>query len=626
MIMTKQVESKESNFYIASSEKKKINIQNIIFPKLDICTVEELFFRGDDGVLFDYQNRTLGIKKDTVVSFNTYFNGFFANKWKSYTSITNIGVCLSLQGYFNIHIYSVDSFVQSRTIVMQKTVKNAHFDSPIVLENFDIYPYNGMIYIEVQALSNNCQMEGGFFYSYVQEIKDIRLGIVICTYKRETYVRKNIDLLEKNLLSRDEYRDKLKIFVIDNGKTLSSFDNPLIEIIPNKNAGGSGGFARGMIEVANHHRGFSHILLMDDDVLFDPEVILRLSNFLSVINQDDICVGGDMLRLDKKHIQHERGGYWNKLRGCTPVKYNLDLTVLENILFNEIEEYCEYNAWWLYCFPVDSIKKIGLPYPFFIRLDDVEFSKRINNKIIALNGICVWHEQFENKQSPVTEYYNIRNGLIFNSLYYEKNASIFSHLSWFLLPTIRHLFCYRYETAEYVLQAASDFLCGPENLFSQNPQQNHSKLSLCAEKTRRNKNGVSPFIMKKYMESINENENLLHRIWRVFTLNGHILPRSFFWDDRNLTDKGYKVVSSYGSKPLNVFRAKTIIYYNIETQESFAVQFSRTRFFRILFHSIYLGILMLLKYGRLAKLYKTTLGKFTSQSFWEEYLELKKQF
>jgi len=176
------------------------------------------------------------------------------------------------------------------------------------------------------------------------------------------------------------------------------------------------------------------------------------------------------------------------------------------------------------------------------------------------------------------------------------------------------------------LQAASDFLCGPENLFSQNPQQNHSKLSLCAEKTRRNKNGVSPFIMKKYMESINENENLLHRIWRVFTLNGHILPRSFFWDDRNLTDKGYKVVSSYGSKPLNVFRAKTIIYYNIETQESFAVQFSRTRFFRILFHSIYLGILMLLKYGRLAKLYKTTLGKFTSQSFWEEYLELKKQF
>lgn len=79
MIMTKQVESKESNFYTASSEKKKINIQNIIFPKLDICTVEELFFRGDDGVLFDYQNRTLGIKKDTVVSFNTYFIGLLSS-------------------------------------------------------------------------------------------------------------------------------------------------------------------------------------------------------------------------------------------------------------------------------------------------------------------------------------------------------------------------------------------------------------------------------------------------------------------------------------------------------------------------------------------------------------------
>lgn len=601
---------------------KKTSIQNFIFPKIDICAVDDLFFRTNSKVLFNYENQTLELNKGGFVSFDTYFNGFSVETWKNYTKVKSIGVDLELQGSFKINTWNMDTLDQDKTLVSQKIINNADFETLTILETFDISSYSGMIYIGIEALNNNCQIRGGSFYSYIEPETDIKLALVICTYKREEYIYKNIHLLKKYLFKQDSWADRIQLFIIDNGNTLEKLDNSLIHVIPNKNTGGSGGFARGMIEVLEHQEKFSHILLMDDDVLFDPEIIKRLWNFVSLINQKNICIGGSMLRLDKKYIQHERGGYWDKDKGCIPLKHNLDLRVVANILFNEIEEYSEYNAWWLYCFPIENIKKFGLPYPFFIRLDDVEFNKRIQNKMINLNGICVWHEQFETKHSPATEYYNIRNGLIFNSIYLDTKINPFLYIKWFVKPVIRHLFCYKYETANYILKATSDFLEGPNHLFSKNPQEEHKKLSVCTEKATRDCTNI--FIHNKYIETITQTENTLHKFFRILTLNGHILPSWFFWNDDNLTDKGYKIVPSWDGKPLNVFRAKKVLYYNLQTKEGFVVLFSRIRFFKILFHSIWLALLMLLKLPKLKKLYLNTFHEFISQSFWEKYLEIEK--
>ena len=59
------------------------------------------------------------------------------------------------------------------------------------------------------------------------------------------------------LLERENWRDKLEVFIIDNGQTLGEFEHPSIHTLPNKNAGGSGGFARGIIEVLKQQRGFN---------------------------------------------------------------------------------------------------------------------------------------------------------------------------------------------------------------------------------------------------------------------------------------------------------------------------------------------------------------------------------
>jgi len=48
-----------------------------------------------------------------------------------------------------------------------------------------------------------------------------------------------------------------------------------VQLIPNKNVGGSGGFARGLVEALQENT-YSHFLFMDDDIELDSESIYRL--------------------------------------------------------------------------------------------------------------------------------------------------------------------------------------------------------------------------------------------------------------------------------------------------------------------------------------------------------------
>lgn len=597
------------------------HIQNIIFPKTDICTVEELFFRSNSQVLFNYENKLLELNKGGIVSFDTYFNAFSVDSWKEYTKVRSIGAGFKLKGSFKINIYNIDKLGETKTVLSQKIINNKIFEEITVLDNFDISPYTGIIYLEIEALENLCQISKGYFSTLTESDTNVKIAVVICTYKRENYVYKNMKLLENNLLEQSGHEDKLEVFIIDNGNTLEKFDSNIIHLIPNKNAGGSGGFARGMLEVLQQQHKFSHIILMDDDVLFEPEILERTWSFLSVVNQKDICLGSSMLRLDKKYIQHERGAYWNKDKGFIPVKSNMDLRKLKDTLFNEIDEYIDYSAWWFFCFPVNAIKDYGLPYPFFIRMDDVEFCKRIKHKIIILNGICVWHEPFENKHSPSIEYYFFRNSMIFNSLYFEKDFSTTKAIKWFLKPLLKELFSYRYETAESILKATLDFLKGPDALVANQPEDKHKEVSQVTEKTA--KNSELPFVYSKYLASKEKSENKLHRIFRLLTLNGHLLPNWFFFQDDTFSNKGYSIVPASNSRPLNAFRAKKVLYYNLQTQEGFVVKFSRIRFFQILTHGLWLALMMLIKLPKLKKLYITSFPEFTSQAFWEKYLQIE---
>ena len=82
---------------------------------------------------------------------------------------------------------------------------------------------------------------------------------------------------QKNILFTD--MDGTILFS-DNGKTLdmNKLSSAHIHIVQNKNTGGAGGFTRDLIEILDANNAgmeITHVLLMDDDIVIDPESLLK---------------------------------------------------------------------------------------------------------------------------------------------------------------------------------------------------------------------------------------------------------------------------------------------------------------------------------------------------------------
>ena len=70
-------------------------------------------------------------------------------------------------------------------------------------------------------------------------------------------------------------------------------------IINQGNLGGSGGFSRGMFEAVNN--GSDYVLLLDDDVIVEPESILRMVTFANYCKEPTI-VGAHMFDMVSKKL------------------------------------------------------------------------------------------------------------------------------------------------------------------------------------------------------------------------------------------------------------------------------------------------------------------------------------
>ena len=103
------------------------------------------------------------------------------------------------------------------------------------------------------------------------------------------------------------------------------------------------------------------------------------------------------MREDEPNIQYEAGARWNR-GNIEALRHYVDMRKLSNLLRNEKEEPAEYTGWWYTCYTLSIIDKNNLPLPLFIHRDDVEYGLRVGKgRFIFMNGLCVWHEAFENK-------------------------------------------------------------------------------------------------------------------------------------------------------------------------------------------------------------------------------------
>ena len=400
---------------------KRIVLQKIILPSSDLEeSYHNIFYRGPKGYQAD--QAALYMPAYAQFDFATYINGIPVNKWKRYTNLTNLSFTIRVKGKFKAVVvgYNRTSSQPERHILESIEGQSSEMKSySCSITDFN-YKFLG---VEIQSLENII-FAGGEFTSEFEE-KDIRpidLVIATTTYKKEDFIKNNTNKIREQLIDSHEESicDHLYLNVVDNGRTLTDVDisGRHVRLIPNNNAGGSGGYARGMLEAMHMQPKPTNVLLMDDDVLVLPESIRRTYTLLRLLKEQyrTAIIAGAMLRMDKLDMLNEGIGSMTHTMDFKPVINGSCVSELKNVM-NLDEEFPNtfnmYGAWWYCCIPMQIIEQNGYPYPLFIRFDDVEYGIRCAQSIITMSGICIWHMSFESKFKETLEYYQrFRNSLI----------------------------------------------------------------------------------------------------------------------------------------------------------------------------------------------------------------------
>lgn len=443
-------------------------VQPLLWPRADVCTETELYYHSSQVFsVKDIPDGGITLETGETADFTTWFNAFPLSKWRKYTSVEEIGLRLCGNGKIMLRILTWDYSNGNAVahVVLEKNYDLSSDDVEVILPHMD-----GILCgFCVQALEDMVHITGGEWFVNRSSSGPASIGLAlnICTRRREKFIKRNLQLIAGAVLNdpKSPMHGALRVYITDNAKTLTDEDVNFENVTLNgqDGFGSAGGFARGQLAILNdaEQYGLTHLIYMDDDILFDPAVVERTWWFLRFLQPKwhGCVVGGALLDLHAPAIQHESGAKW-QAGHMAGVKPALDLRDIRCVLLNEIEEKVECQGWWYSCVPLSA----GLPLPLYFHLDDVEHGLR-QPGFIYLNGIGVWHEEFDHKYSAAVEYYDFRNMLIVNSVHCPQYGAKQAKKDLAKL-VINRLLCYRYREAELVMQAVDDFCRGMDHVLS----------------------------------------------------------------------------------------------------------------------------------------------------------------
>lgn len=601
-------------------------LQHIVFPEQEaLVPYREMFYRGDRGVLTGEPGKSrLCLGKFDSVEFNTYLNGVSYGKWRQYTDIKNVYVHLDVEGLCEITLcgYHLENDVPVRTVLGKRQV-NARERTVVCME----YPPNKEQILGFELTTfGEVTIFGGYYEGEFGEenVRKVELALATTTCWKEEYIKENIRYLKEGILDLDEeIGSHFKIHIVDNGRTLKREDFPDDERIcyyPNKNTGGSGGYARGMIESRHQNPRATHVLLMDDDVVVLPDSIFRMYVLLKHIKESykESFVSGAMLLLEEKNIQHEDIGTVDDMGTFVPLKPRWNHFVMYDNLHNEsgYKRKNMYQAWWYCCIPMNVINKNGLPLPLFIRGDDVEYSLRCKADIISMNGIFVWHMGFYGKYSAsMNLYQEIRNlmiGQAASDVY--QNVNLIRRIKIFYRD---NMLKHDYDAAELILRAFEDYMKGPEFIMKDkgeailkaNGKLNQKLIPLEELETHTLDVYGDPYwdMPRKFIKKW---------IYRL-TYNGHQ-----FWPEKFLVKEPVIIPFDFGYTPGKMAMRKTYIAVN-PVQKTGCVKELNKKRFRQLQRRYYKDMGYYKKNDKtIRKRYRQAQKTLTSEEFWRGYLEI----
>jgi GT2 family glycosyltransferase len=466
------------------------------------------------------------------VDFDGYFNLFYIKKRKVYTQISKLYLEVCAPGYETLHLLHDGEEIDRISLASAADATRQTVCVELPYERYE----DGCFWFAVSGAKTEASDAGGgtssigasgaedgtcgsgtdaeavctepisvsgMFFGEIPDdkVNPVNLGIDICTFRREPYVERNLRQMCTRIMEQKELQvsDHVQIFIIDNGQTLADCEpvqtlvrshESQVHVIANRNAGGSGGFTRGMMELLSRKDsdGFTHVLLMDDDAVVEPDTLVRIYGFLSTVREEwkDITVGGALLREEQPHILFCAGEWWENGYTVPNPDTNLDLRTRDHAtcpyLTETGHEHDRYSGWWCCCYSLNTVRENNLPLPLFIHHDDIEYGIRNREAgIVFLNGVNIWHRDVELSMPGTNMYYDVRNTLIEMAL---QKVGRGAAVKWLLKHYAGELLRHRYTSVAFINRGIQDYLKGPGWLHAQQPEKLHAELMRQAPKAR----------------------------------------------------------------------------------------------------------------------------------------------
>ena len=430
---------------------------------------DDLYLRSESGRAHRERTR-LRLEPHAHVTTNTYFGRFPASYWQRWTTRTEVRVTAHVTGTGRVSLRASDVEGEARTVAVADVDGTEDLD---LTGRLDRFVDGGGLWLEFETTDAELVVTD-LLWTVAPPARLRPVAVVICTYNRADDCLNTLAAIADDPAS---LHTADAVYVVDQGtdrvdsregfaRVAAALGERLI-YITQPNLGGAGGFTRGLFEVTGL-AGAEHanVIFMDDDVLCEPETVVRL-NAMANSTAEPAIIGGQMLYLlhpDQLHVGAETADL--PLLGAGVAAPNA-LTA-ENVIDaqQDIRVDAGYNGWWTCLIPAEIVAALGLPLPLFFQWDDIEYGFRARAAgfaTITLPGAGVWHADFGWKDwDDWHRYFNLRNAMVTAALHSDFDGG---QVARGLVKQLgRYLISMQYGLAYTLIKAVEDFCQGPDIL------------------------------------------------------------------------------------------------------------------------------------------------------------------
>lgn len=467
-------------------------LQRVVFPIERDPDLLALYYDPDDWAVIDGQavrmssnvhlddvidRHQLRIAESRRVSFASYFNAFPASYWQHWTTVTEVTLNVRVSGNGTLMlIRSNGSAVQQR----EASVEFAGVESFALTVPLKHFSDGGWIWFDIESGDSGATLLGAEWVTSDAPARTGNASIGITTFNKPDYCIATLNALAGDSAATDVIDT---VYVIDQGTQLVSEQpgfadvagelNGKLSVIQQPNLGGSGGFARSMLETLSAGKS-TFVQLLDDDVRIDTEALRRSIVFGRFCSKPTI-VGAHMFDLLDRTRLHawaevvdDHSFMWRNLyQEQMPHDFSRSNLRQTRLLHQRLD--ADYNGWWMCLIPIEIIREVGLALPAFIKWDDAEYALRAREAGFAtasLPGVALWHVSWVGKDDTIDwqAYFHARNRIVAALLHShsERGGSLLTHSR---RVDLKHLMMMQYYPAELRMRAIADVLSGPSHMW-----------------------------------------------------------------------------------------------------------------------------------------------------------------